>query len=261
MIANILNKKLSMLDKSQLEAIGLMGSYSRGDARKYSDIDIVCIVKDEKNKKDTEIEFIDGKYVVTNFVTIDDMEKSFTDASLVTKNILGLKQVKILYDPNDILFLLKQRAQNFQWTEKMQKNANEIAEKQLTGWIEEVYKALQGLISHDIGRMLNGLYGLTYGLFNVVIIQKGILLDGDNSFYRKVTEYFGLNSRFTKLSEIAFGIKDTKNLEERVIAGLLLFDEVTDQINDILTNKQDVIHVKKCIKKELMNLKPDFKLI
>lgn len=255
MIDRILRSKLSTLDKSEIEAIGLMGSYSIGDAKRYSDIDLVCILKSASSIKEMEIEFVEGKYVVTSFVTIEEMEKCFINARAATENILGLQKVWVLYDPNNTLNLLKQKALNFRWTKTLQINANEIANNLLMGWIEEVHKALQGLISNDIGRMLNGLIGLTYGLFKVVSIQKGILLDGENSFYEKVTEYFGKESKFTKLSEKAFGITTTKGLEERVIAGLLLFNEVTDELTDILTDKEAINLVKMNIKRELMDMK------
>ena len=42
---NILNK-VEELKKNNYEAIALIGSYARGEEKKYSDIDIVCFLKE-----------------------------------------------------------------------------------------------------------------------------------------------------------------------------------------------------------------------
>lgn len=255
MVNVILERKISEIDKSDIEAIGLMGSYSRGEEKKYSDVDIVCILKKNANRKSTYIEIIEGKYVVTSYVTIEEMEECFTEPESATENMLGLQQVKVLYDPNKIFIKLRQRAIEFQWTEELQQKANKIVSKRLVGWIEEVHKALQGLISNDVGRMLNGLYGLTYGMFNIVRVQKGILLNGENSFYNRIVEYHGISSNLARLGEKAFGINQNKGIKERVVSGLLLFDEVTEELMKVLReeDKLAITLAKQEIRRELEN--------
>lgn len=253
LIDKILNNKIQRIEKSDVEAIGLMGSYSRGEAETYSDVDIVCILKKDANEKQASIEIIDDKYVVTSYVTLANMDNCFIDVKKVTENILGLQQVKILYDPNYIFQDLKERALQFQWTKELQLQANQLVSEQLVGWLEEVHKALQGLLSNHVGKMLNGLFGLTYGMFHVVKVQKGILLNGENSFYSRIIECYGEESRFSKLSEKAFGISNNEGIQDRVVAGLFLFNEITEEFLDVLQeeDKRAIILVKQEIHKEL----------
>lgn len=256
MINKIIEKKVDGIDKTDIEAIGLMGSYSRGEEKRFSDVDIVCILKGDVNKKSTFIEIIEGKYVVTSYVRLEEMERCFTEPESATEYILGLKQVKILYDTNGTFSNLKQRALNFKWTKELQLKANEIASRELVGWIEEVHKSIQGIISNDTGRMLNGIFGLTHGIFNVVRVQKGILLNGENTFYSKIIDYYGPNSRFAMLSEKAFGICPNSGIRERIVAGLLLFDLVTDDLMSVLRNedKLPITLAKNEIRVELENM-------
>jgi len=249
----LLARKVNEIDKSEVEAIGLMGSYSRGEAKLYSDVDLVCLLKQGLTEKEATIEIIEDTYVVTSYVTIAEMEECFTDPDSATVNILGLQQVKILYDLNETFENLRVRAYQFRWTEDLQAKANELVSKELVGWIEEVHKALQGFISDDVGRMLNGIFGLTYGIFTIVRKQKGILLNGENSFYTKIVGYYGFDSSFAKLAEKAWGIGATKSIKERVVAGLLLFDEVTDELMGVLReeDKPAVVLAKREIHVEL----------
>lgn len=254
---DIINKKIEELKDENIQAIGLMGSYARGEGKKYSDVDIVCFLKSHAEGKESIIEMIDEKYFVTSYVHPNDVDEYFTCPEKATEYIQGLKKVKVLWEQNNYLRRLKERADNFHWNDTLQKQANEYASKQLVGWVEEVHKALQGLISNDNGRMLNGIFGLTYGLFNVIRVQKGIMLEGDNSFYDKVVGYYPPESKFKKLSATAFGLKGSTTFKERVVAGLLLFDEVTDDLIDILENENRdiIITVKKSIKNELFQIR------
>lgn len=262
MINEILERKINEIDKTNIESMGLMGSYSRGEAKKYSDVDIVCILKKDAGKKSTLIEIIEDKYVVTSFTSIEEMEECFTEPEGATENILGLQQVKILYDPNNTFNNLRLRGMKFQWTKEMQRKADEIAGRWMVGLIEEVHKALQGLLSNDVGRMLNGLFGLTHGLFNVVRVQKGILLNGENSFYNRIVGHDGVDSRFAMFSEKAFGIGESSGIRERTAAGLLLFDEVSDELMNVMReeDKQAVILAKEEIHRELGNMDIGVKL-
>lgn len=232
-------ERINKIDKKNIEAIALMGSYARNEAEKYSDIDIVCFVKNIKDYNDkNQIELLMDKYLVISYVDIQEVESWFTEPEKAVSYIYGLRTAKPLWDPNGFLEKIQRRALNFIWDDAMQRKANQYASKELISWIEEVHKALQGLILNDNGRMLNGLHGLTFGLFRVITVQKGILLRSDNSFFEQVLEGFGEGSQFTKLARESFGIGCALNIRERVISGLKLFLIVIDMMMDKF-NEQD----------------------
>jgi len=131
------------------------------------------------------------------------------------------------------LYNLIIKANEFNWTSDIQKKANNIVSKEFVGYIEEVQKAIQGLLINDIGRMLNGLHGLTFGIFNIIRIQKGIILQGENTFFDQIIDYYKEDNYFNDLCRIAFGI-DKSTISERVIAGLKIFDKVTTELFSII---------------------------
>lgn len=253
MLSNIIMQRINKINRENLEAIALMGSYARNVAKKYSDIDIVCFLKDGIADQPTEIEVVDKKYIVISYCTNKDVETWFSDPEKVTEYVSGLRSAKKVWDPYGFLGDLRERAIQFQWDNTLQLKANEYASKQLVLWIEEVHKALTGLQINDIGRMLNGLFGLTFGLFQVIRVQRGILLSSDNSFFQQVIDHFGDQSYFTLLSKKAFGIGDPLEIRERVLAGIKLFDYITDMLIDILRedDKKAILFVKDEIKREI----------
>ncbi|WP_069650135.1 nucleotidyltransferase domain-containing protein [Caloranaerobacter ferrireducens] len=255
MFSESIAERIKKIDREELEAIALMGSYARGEACKYSDIDIVCFLKEGNEGRLPDIEIVDSKYLVISYVTREETDKWFCDPEKATECISGLRQSKVIWDPNGYLSSLKKRAEEFKWDSSLQEKANNYASRELVSWVEEVHKALQGLLFNDIGRMLNGLYGLTYGLFKVVRVQKGILLTSDNSFFKQVIDYFGEESEFAILGKEAFGIDNTLEVRERVISGLKLFDLITDMLVDILNDddKEAILLVKDEIRRELCN--------
>ncbi|MCG8569786.1 MAG: nucleotidyltransferase domain-containing protein [Spirochaetes bacterium] len=251
MLDKCILKKIEELKKQDYNAIALMGSYARGDEKKYSDVDIVCFLKDNDTEKKAIINFIDNKYVVISFLNTKTVANIFSNPKEITEYLYGLKTAKILFDHNKYLNNLILKAKEFKWTNEIQKKANFIASKEMVGWIEEVQKAIQGLLINDIGRMLNGLHGLTFGIFNIIRIQKGILLYGENTFFEQIINYYKNDNDFYNLSKIAFGI-DKSTISERVIAGLKLYDRITTELFDIICPEDK--NVIQFIKNEISNI-------
>ena len=122
---------------------------------------------------------------------------------------------------------------------------------ELVEWLEEVQKALQGYLINDEGRMINGLFGLTFGLFNIIRVQKGILVKSDNTFYNQVVNYYGKESKFAELSDKAFGINISLNLSQRVKSGLKLFLYVVEDMEEIFEekDKEIIMNIKEKVEK------------
>lgn len=248
-----INQRIRDIKRQNLNSIALMGSYARTQAKKFSDIDIVCFLKEHVRKLPTQMEIVDKTYIVISFYTPKDLETWFSNPEKATEYISGLRSAKTIWDPQGFLDDLRKRALSFKWNNTLQIKANEYASKELVSWIEEVHKALSGLLLDDIGRMLNGLFGLTFGIFKVVRVQQGILLTSENSFFQQVIDHFGEESPLAIISKQAFGIDNTLGIRERVVAGLKLFDYVTDMFIDILREDaiEAVLFVKDEIRREL----------
>lgn len=216
-------------DSPSVNAIVLMGSQARGDAGPYSDVDLVRFVTEEAaDLTGAGSHLIDGVLVMVSNVTPSRVERCFTDPEQATNTIAGLRTARPLIDRNATFGAIQARAQAFVWTEELQSKADRWASEQMVGWIEEVHKGLEGLRRRDPGRLLNAGFGLSWGLSNVMKVQRGLLLSGDNGFFVEVANAVGSESVWSQLRAVAFGVAAVQgrppSLQERVVAGLHLYE-------------------------------------
>jgi hypothetical protein len=226
-------------DNPAIHAIALMGSHARGDAGPYSDVDLVRFVTEQ----DLELpgagsHWINGRLVVVKNVAPAETETWFTRPELAVSTVAGVRSAHILIDRNETFAQLQARAHSFVWSEALQLQADIWASEQMVGWSEEMHKGLEGLRRGDIGRLLNSLFGGTFGLSRVLQVQRGVLLTGDNGFYAEVAAVVGLDAQWTLLRGIAFGVVDVHDrppsLRERVVAGLGLYVATVELLGDAI---------------------------
>jgi hypothetical protein len=215
-------------DLPGVNAIVLMGSHARGDAGPYSDVDLVRFVaEDAADLTGAGTHLFDGVLLVISNATPSQVETCFTDPQQAANRIAGLRTAQALVDRSDTFAAIQARAHAFVWTEELQRKADLWASEQMVGWIEEVHKGLEGLRRRDPGRLLNAGFGLSWGLSNVVKVQRGILLSGDNGFFPEITTAMGQESLWSQLYGVAFGVAEVHgrppSLRERVVAGLKLY--------------------------------------
>ena len=242
-----LNKLVGRFTEPAVKAIVLMGSFARGDAGHFSDVDLVRFLAPDA-PEDTEARsfIIDDRLVVVSNVLRSQVEGWFTNPVSATECIAGIRTAKPLWDPDDLFSPIQRRAHAFVWDTDMQSKANAFAGEQMVGWVEEVYKGLEGIRRNDIGRMLNARFGLSFGIVKVVRVYLGILIDGDNTFYTQILERLGNDSEWARLCRAAFAIEPREGvplpLTEQVLAGLRLYVLTADLIgNDAGVGQRSII--------------------
>lgn len=220
-------------DHAGVQAVVLMGSHARGDAGPFSDIDLVRFLSEGSPELDDRgSHLIDGRLVVVSDVPLAEVEQCCVDPRVATETIEGLRGGQALIDRESAFATIQARARIFVWDEAMQQRANAFASEQMVGWIEEVHKGLEGLRQDDVGRLLNANFGLSWGLGRIMQVQRGILLKGDNAFFKQIEEAIGLNSKWVHLWRISFGVEGG-SLRERVVAGLKLYRLTAEMMNEI----------------------------
>lgn len=242
-----------MLDHDQLKAmmpqllrenvlgIAIVGSYARGDATPYSDIDVIALLSPTSQPpEEPTIDLYQGIYRVVQYRTEAQMQKSLTDPARAIYDVVGLQQMLILYDPMGILRELQLEAEQFVWDDAMTAKADELLNREMLGWQEECYKAMSGLRHKQEGHMLLGLYGLTYGLVRLMLIAKGVLLESENAFFDELTFAYETEPQGAELVEmmgLAFGVDEGFPLLQRVETGLLLYLQFAEYLGERLTPK------------------------
>ncbi len=237
-------------------AFALLGSYARGEAGHFSDVDVVHFVNDEK-LADSSCSFLieriagsnasnpsrGGKYfpclVVRSTATPSQVESWFTEPWQAVNFVAGLREGRSLWDPQGAFAAIQERARRFAWTAAIQEKASRRAGEEVVGWIEEVHKGLEGLRRNDTGRLLNARFGLSWGLAGVMRLQKGVLSASDNAFYDDVIGAVGADSEWACLLRRAFGVSSGDSgarclLHEMVHAGLLLYCETFELLKDAI---------------------------
>lgn len=220
----------------EVKAIALMGSYARGDAGLFSDIDLVRFLDEEpKEPLKASTHIIEGQLVVVSTIPPSDVDKAFAQPEVATMFMAGLRTALPLWDPDAYFAQIQQRAHEFVWDEAMQKKANAYASREMVGWAEEVHKGLEGLRTGHVGRLLNARLGLSWGLPSVMRVQRGVLTSGDNGSYTEVMASMGEDTEWTRLCRASFGLDVQTSLEDQVKACLRLYVLTAHLLQDVLT--------------------------
>lgn len=146
----------------------------------------------------------------------------------------GCNSVEGTVGPTRLFRADKKRTDSFVWDSEMQARADALVSSMMVGWIEEVQKALQRLRGNDVGRLLNGKHGLTWGLLKVMRIHKGLLLSGDNGAYPELLACIGEHSEWSSLCRTAFGVEGEISLYAEIEAGLKLYVLTAELLEDVL---------------------------
>ncbi|MCE5196290.1 MAG: nucleotidyltransferase domain-containing protein [Negativicutes bacterium] len=224
---------------AEIEGIAVMGSYARGDATPYSDLDVICLTKEQAAAiPEPQIDLYHGVYRVIQHSAERDLRLCFADPVRAVYDMIGLRQMRILYDPRGILRRLQQDAYAFVWDETMRQKADAYLNREMLVWQEECYKAMAGVRDKQDGKMLLGLYGLTYGLVKLMLVAKGVLLQSENDFYEQLCLAYSAEAKGRDLVEmmgLAFGLADGFPLLQRVETGLLLYLQLAEYLAARLT--------------------------
>lgn len=246
--ADLLTKLVAELDDEQTTAIALNGSYSRGEANEYSDVDIICYRDDMRAGEAARQRF---EYRASYLLSIHDASIA-TDYAGMRKPeqaiwwVPGLRNYRILLDKQGELAALMQAAHDFRW-EPLQPAADEYASAALWDLSEQALKLLGGLAHHDAGILYNSTTNLIRSDSEILAVQRGIMLTTQNTRAQQIAEHIGLDTAWSRYYRLAMGIDEAATalspLEARAIAALQLHLETIALLRPILRAEHlPVIH-------------------
>ena len=223
-----INELLEKFDGPTVESLVLMGSYARGDAGEFSDVDLVrFLAGTEAEGLQAQGSYLErGSLIVVGDVSPEQAEAIFTAPEKITECLAGLLSGRALVDRCGYFRALQDRARSFRWTPELTVRRVRKAAEEMVGWIEEVHKGLQGLLEGHVGRLLNARFGLSWGMSGVVRLLKGICVSGDNAQYDETAAAMGRASPWTRLREQSYAVGPgavPPGLMRQVEAGLELY--------------------------------------
>ncbi|HEU4782797.1 MAG TPA: nucleotidyltransferase domain-containing protein, partial [Ktedonobacterales bacterium] len=201
-----LNSLVDEFVTTDIVAVALAGSYARGDATHWSDVDIIryATTMSGASEERYTLAIRDWRLVSVSTTTIAAKQAELTQPEVAIFAVPGLRQARILHDPSGALAALHQRARDFTW-EQLQATASAYASEMVMGQAEEAHKLLGALNRRDESATLYGAHGAVAGLTRAVAVSRGVLIESENSYYRQVQEAAGLDSTWTRYHRIAAG--------------------------------------------------------
>lgn len=99
-----------------VRAVFLSGSHARGEADRFSDVDVqVLVASDEQVRSDTS--YRGGVLFSVERSTAAHRERAFGDPETALWNLTALRSGKALHDPGGVFAALQARALAFAWAE------------------------------------------------------------------------------------------------------------------------------------------------
>lgn len=209
----LLNSLVDELVSTDIVAVALAGSYARGDATHWSDVDIIryATTMPVASEERYTLAIRDWRLVSISTTTIAAKQAEMTQPEAAIFVVPGLRQARILHDPSGALAALHQRARDFTW-EPLRAAASAYASEMVMGQAEEAHKLLGALNRRDESATLYAANGAVLGLTRAVAVSRGVLIESENSYYRQVQEAAGFDSPWTRYHRIAAGfVVDTSH--------------------------------------------------
>ncbi len=228
--AEQLQDLVTRFDGPQIQAILLVGSFSRGEAGPYSDVDLLRL--GDMPLPNAGSYLWQNRLVSVFGANAETAETWFSDPEKAVEIISGLRQARILLEKNGAAERLLRRAYIFVWTPELQHKADVWASQQLVGWAEEAHKGLAGLQSGNTGQLLHAQFGLSWGLAKTIRVQRGLLSSSDNDFLTELQKEFA-ETRWLGLLQDVYGLTGLP-LTDQVRAGLEFYCLTADLLSDAL---------------------------
>ncbi len=224
-----LKELVAEIDNDQIRGIILGGSYARGDATPYSDVDLACFVPDSFQPLRKRFMYRDGRLISVGLKTLEMVKEQLASPDLALWVVPSFRQVRVLLDKDGSMAQLKRMVEDFSW-EPLRAEAIGFAAHILTCDAEIVHKLLGNLWK----RNLSGVAYTTTRLFDdatrAMALYNGVFITTDSLYYQEVEASVGLDSPWTYyhclLIGAETGAEDTSSVEARGELALQLYREM-----------------------------------
>jgi len=223
-------------------AFALTGSMARGEATRYSDVDLLrfTLTPAEAEYERYTLLMRDEWLVSLSTATIAAKRTELSQPAAALFAVAGLRQMRILDDPLGVLAQLQSEAQAFNWRQ-LQAVADTHVSETVLGVAEEVCKVLGALKRQDESAAAYGTLGLVNGLTRAMAIHKRLLITSENTYFAQVQETMGSESEWARLFRLVAGLDAgapaTAPFESRARAGLVLYRETVAQMRHLLPER------------------------
>jgi len=230
---------LEKIDSPNVIGVGIVGSYSREQESKYSDVDFdIFVSKQPESQYDRyTLRYWDDKLISLKYTLLDDEREALTKPRRAIWAVPGLRGMKIVLDKKGSLNALQKSAQEFDWS-ALQSVADEFAAEEVMGCAEEIHKILNGLARSHESTVLYAVWGLVKNMLEAVAVQKGLMIVSENRYFDLIQDSVGRDSKWTRAFRTAWGLDaNASQYQSRGAAALTLYRLTAAMFDELIPEK------------------------
>ncbi|UQN07128.1 nucleotidyltransferase domain-containing protein [Deinococcus sp. QL22] len=161
-----------------VQAVFLTGSFARGDANEFSDLDVQLLVVDGSSVSG-HTTYHEGLLLSVDRSELSHRERALTDPDTALWNLVALQTGLPLHDPAGVFAVLQAKARALEWA-TLAPEAHRQAARRIAGSAEELHKIMGGLNAGDAGKVAYAALGLTFALGQAALLSTGTLIPTEN---------------------------------------------------------------------------------
>lgn len=234
---DFLHTLVTEIDSDEVTAMILAGSYARGTATRYSDVDFARFVRASAQVTPKRSFCRESHLISVVTWSLDFLEESITRPEDAIWRVPVLRDARLLLDKEGVFAAFQQRLATFRW-EPLQEQADAWASDVLRLFGELAQKALGALHNHDEAALAYATHDLLWSLTEVVAVQRGVFIEGSNRYYTLVQEAAGKDSAWTHFHRLALCLEPLPThlspAKARGIAALRLYQETARLLHEAL---------------------------
>jgi predicted nucleotidyltransferase len=214
------------IDNDDIVGITLGGSYVRGNATPYSDVDLGCFYKDEASLHPHSLLYRNGLLISVNTTTVASIHAALARPEKAI--FLAATQRRVLLDKDGTVTELVKEIATFRW-EPLRQKAHEYASFQMMLAAELVHKILSEILRRNDLAIAYTTGKLLFWLTEIVTVQGGVAIKNDSVYYQQVQAAVGMDTAWTRYHRLVAGVDvlpaSVPLITVRAVAALHLYQE------------------------------------
>lgn len=227
-------------------AVALSGSYARGGAAPYSDVDLVCLTENsEEAVHERDMLFYRDEYLISiSFRTLESRFRELERPRSAIFAVLPWQRARPLFDREGSLERLQRAARAFEWF-PLQGGAHRAAAGILVHQVEVVHKTLGSLALGDDERAAIVTWELVQEMTIALALHHGTLIESSNTLFQQVRQSVGETSDWAIQQRRAIGVDEDTTFRRpvvaRAIAALRCYEASADRLMPLLDADQGAV--------------------
>lgn len=228
--SGVVDELVRLADGPAVRGIAVLGSVARGDASRWSDIDVEATVADPAAKWKTRPSFIGPRLVMCSSITATEQWAQLELPDKAVWAVPAYAAMRILVDRDGGLARLQEASRTFDYG-ALRPAATAYVRQVAPATCEYVFKIRDGLATRDESKVLHAAAALTGRCERVILVALLVPIRTENEYYRVLQQAAG--PVWTERHRAAFGLDGGDAFAQAVAAGGL-FRETMRLVDDRL---------------------------